>query len=139
MFLVASLTSFFAPLAVAQVYPAEEFDLDCKAPAGKNVCVAIKTVESFAQPCMGSGCDFPRLIAQMDRATQLYIGLIPETASPQAGALAKSASSALCDTRFTGSGSVIARFIVSANRFLEAMLELQEVANVEEPDTCVFR
>jgi hypothetical protein len=96
-------------------------------------------VESLAEPCLGSGCDFGRLMAQMNHTTTLYIQLLPQTASPQAGNLAKSASSTLCGLEFTGPQQVITRLIVSANRFLESMLELQEMAGLDEPESCQFR
>ena len=123
----------------AEIEIEDNYDLTCTHAQGKQVCSAIKMVENLVQPCVGTGCDFSQLIAQMNHATEIYIELLPQSASSQAGDLAKSASLALCETRFTGSQNLIARLIVSANRFLEAMLELQQIAKVNEPETCEFR
>jgi hypothetical protein len=74
----------------------------------------------------------------MDRATDLYIESLAESATDQVGRIARDASSDLCSLEIEGPANVILRFVSSANRFLEAMLELQEIALVTSPDTCHF-
>jgi hypothetical protein len=112
------------------------YHLDCSDPTGRSVCIAIRKVESMAQPCIGSGCDHNGLIRQMGVATARYIETLAETASEQAGNFARDASYELCGLAFTGHPDVIRRFVVTANRFLEAMLELQQISGIEDTETC---
>lgn len=114
------------------------YHLDCATATGKEICVSIRRVEINVRPCEGAGCDFYNLINLMDRATDLYIESLATSATRQAGDLAFSAASTLCHTTFTGERDQIRRLTVSANRFLEAMIELQELAGITDTMACEF-
>lgn len=129
-----SLAMFSNPL----YSEASDDQLDCATPTGKEICVAIRKVEINAIPCEGAGCDFYKLIHLMDSATDLYIQSLTITATKQVGDLAYSAADALCHTKFTGDRNVILRLTVSANRFLNAMQEIQTHAELTDTMTCEF-
>lgn len=114
------------------------YHLTCQDEIGREVCVSIRRVESLSNPCTGSGCDFSALTRRLDKTTALYLDALATSASEQAGEYARSATDALCGTRFTGPTAVISRLRVSLNRFMVAMDELQELAEIEDPVTCEF-
>lgn len=114
------------------------YHLSCQDELGREVCIGIRRVESLSEPCSGSGCDFSALIKRLDRTTGAYLDTLATSASEQAGNYARSAVDALCRTTFTGPTTVISRLRVSINRFFSAMEELQELAEIEDPETCEF-
>ena len=113
-----------------------DYQIDCSAEPGRVLCVEMRQIEFALTPCTGSGCTFGALANQLDRATEIYLNLFATSATDQAGNLAQDVSDKLCSSRFRGERSQIQRLQVSANRFLQAMAELQEIAGITDTRTC---
>jgi hypothetical protein len=132
--------TFAILLATAAALGAGASDpLNCTSEPGRSLCREIRRLDRLVVPCDGIACYelWRDQLASMDRILRAYDTLdVDFSADAQLGALAKQTSRKICRTEWTGNPAWISRIVVTANRTLRALEDVQIAADEPDRYTC---